>query len=350
MKDIVFMWSKPRMVVLTAVCAAVYVAAMLPFKWMVIIPGLAEVRPATAFPIVFSLLFGPAGAWGSAFGNLAGDMLGGMFGIGSIFGFIGNFAYGYLPYKLWEAFFPKDCVEDELKRWKERTSGIWRPVRTAGLVLGWAFLGLAALFAVGHLKGELDLNCVFAWKVGGEVLSDLAVLLILAVPLSVLGAVLLLVFSPVRLLLVILVASMACAGIIAWGVELIGWVPFPVLGIWLFINNFTLAMLLSPPLLVLLYPRAEKSLMLYSHLMEDEERKRPGRMPALLTSVVVMVLFVGGITLSAADMGSCLRDALGMDRAGFLKDMAASGKEHYFLKGLCFFPLILLLLILLLVL
>jgi energy-coupling factor transport system substrate-specific component len=48
---------------------------------------------------VFSILFGPAAAWGSAFGNLIGDFFGTL-GPGSIGGFIGNFFYGYVPYKL----------------------------------------------------------------------------------------------------------------------------------------------------------------------------------------------------------------------------------------------------------
>jgi len=39
-----------------------------------------------------SFLFGPAAAFGAAFGNLIADMLGGMLGIGSLFGFVGNFS------------------------------------------------------------------------------------------------------------------------------------------------------------------------------------------------------------------------------------------------------------------
>jgi len=48
---------------------------------------------------VFSILFGPAAAWGSAFGNLIGDFFGTL-GLGSIFGFVGNFFYGLVAYKL----------------------------------------------------------------------------------------------------------------------------------------------------------------------------------------------------------------------------------------------------------
>jgi energy-coupling factor transport system substrate-specific component len=65
-----------------------------------LIPGITEFRPASALPIALGLLFGPAGAWGSAIGNLIGDFFGSL-GLGSFFGFIGNFFFAYVPYKLW---------------------------------------------------------------------------------------------------------------------------------------------------------------------------------------------------------------------------------------------------------
>lgn len=104
MNELYIMWRNTRMIVLTAICAAAYVAVLLPFKVFVIIPGLTEARPGAAIPVVLSFLFGPAAAWGSGFGNIIADALGGMLGPGSIFGFLGNFFYGYLPYALWRAF------------------------------------------------------------------------------------------------------------------------------------------------------------------------------------------------------------------------------------------------------
>lgn len=97
-------WRDTRMVVLVALSAALYAAILIPFKIFTIIPGTTEIRPANAIPMVTSLLFGPAGAWGSAIGNLVGDFFGGL-GPGNIFGFIGNFLYGYIPYVLWRTFF-----------------------------------------------------------------------------------------------------------------------------------------------------------------------------------------------------------------------------------------------------
>jgi energy-coupling factor transport system substrate-specific component len=94
------MWSSTRMVVLCVLSAALYAAVLVPFKVVPLIPGVTELRPGNAIPIVCSMLFGPAAAWGSAIGNMIGDFFYGV-GPGDIFGFFGNLAYGYIPYKVW---------------------------------------------------------------------------------------------------------------------------------------------------------------------------------------------------------------------------------------------------------
>lgn len=110
MREIFTMWKYTKMVVLTAVTAALYAGLMIPFKAIVIVPGFTELRPAAAIPVVFGLLFGPAGAWGAAIGNLIADALGGMFGPASAFGFVGNFFLGAIPCALWGRlpFFPPE--------------------------------------------------------------------------------------------------------------------------------------------------------------------------------------------------------------------------------------------------
>jgi len=100
MREVVTMWRHTKMVVLVALTAAVYAAILIPLKGIPLIPGITEIRPANVIPVVFSLLFGPAAAWGSAFGNLIGDFFGTL-GLGSLFGFIGNFFYGLVAYKIW---------------------------------------------------------------------------------------------------------------------------------------------------------------------------------------------------------------------------------------------------------
>src|SRR5256885_659507 len=102
MRELLDMWSNTRMVVLTAMCASLYAAVLIPFMVVPLIPGLTHFRPANALPIVCSFLFGPAAAWGAAFGNLIGDFFTGL-GPGDLFGFIGNFLYALVPYRLWRA-------------------------------------------------------------------------------------------------------------------------------------------------------------------------------------------------------------------------------------------------------
>jgi len=100
MKDVIYMWKYTKMVVLVAVTAAVYAGTAIPFKGIQIVPGFAELRPAGAIPVVFGLLFGPAGAWGSCIGNVIADFFGTL-GIGSLPGAVGNFFFGFVGYKVW---------------------------------------------------------------------------------------------------------------------------------------------------------------------------------------------------------------------------------------------------------
>ena len=123
MKAAIRMWNNTRMIILAAVCSAIYGAALIAFKTAIpLIPGITEVRIANIFPMVFSLLFGPAGAWGSAFGNLIGDLFGGTLGPGSLPGFVGNFLQGYLPYALWTTLLP---LSKGSREWKNGTWQCW---------------------------------------------------------------------------------------------------------------------------------------------------------------------------------------------------------------------------------
>ena len=211
MKDLVRMWSNTRMVVLTAVAAAVYAAVLIPFKAIPIVPGLTELRPAAALPPLCSILFGPAGAWGSAFGNLIGDFFG-MLGPGSLFGFIGNFLYGYIPYRAWRALSDREPK------------------------------GLAAA----------------GW---------------------------------IKLLLCFLLGAGACALVIAWGVELLGLAPFKVLVNIIAINNALMALLVSPFLVLVLYPMIKNFGLLYTDLLEPEARSGLRLAGLILTAIGV----AGGI-------------------------------------------------------
>src|SRR6266403_520134 len=116
MRELLDMWSNTRMVVLTAMCASLYAAVLIPFMVVPLIPGLTHFRPANALPIVCSFLFGPAAAWGAAFGNLIGDFFTGL-GPGDFFGFIANFLYALVPYRLWRACAAGDPVPRTIAGW-----------------------------------------------------------------------------------------------------------------------------------------------------------------------------------------------------------------------------------------
>ncbi len=117
------MWKNTRMIVLVAVSAAIYAAALIAFKTAIpLIPGVTEVRVAGIFLMTFGILFGPAGAWGLAIGNVIGDLFGGTFGPASIAGFFGNFLLGYLPYTMWVTFFP---FSEKTYKWDAKNPKSW---------------------------------------------------------------------------------------------------------------------------------------------------------------------------------------------------------------------------------
>lgn len=157
MREVFKMWKSTKMVVLVALCAGLYAALLIPFKAIVLIPGITEVRPASALPVVFGLLFGPAGAWGSAIGNLIGDFFGSL-GVGSIFGFFGNFMFAYVPYKIWQniGLVDKEDSEPNLKSGKKVATFIIAALAGAlvcALIIGWGLelLGMVPFAALGAI-------------------------------------------------------------------------------------------------------------------------------------------------------------------------------------------------------
>jgi len=229
MKEIFTMWKYTRMVVLTAVSAAVYAAVLIPFKPIPIIPGFTEIRPANVLPIICSLMFGPAAAWGSAFGNLIGDFFGTL-GPGSIFGFIGNFLYGFIPYKVWGIISKRDPT----------------------------------------IRGSKE---------------------------------------ALKYLFLVFLASSVCGVVIGWGVDLLGLVPFSALASIITVNNFLVASILGPFLLLILYPRIKKWGLLYSDILEEKEVHRKN-----LRAVGLILLTIGGV--GGIVLGNLI--SLGVYHSGFL--------------------------------
>lgn len=90
---------KYQRVIFTAV---LFLVVTMPFREFFSVMAVTEVRPASAFPPAFGLLFGAMGALGCAIGNLAADILSGYPPLMCILGFVAQFLYGYLPYCLWK--------------------------------------------------------------------------------------------------------------------------------------------------------------------------------------------------------------------------------------------------------
>ena len=220
MNELRQMWGNTRMVVLTAMCASLYAAVLIPFMVVPLIPGVTHFRPANALPVVCSFLFGPAAAWGAAIGNLIGDFFSGL-GPGDVFGFLGNFLYALVPYRLWRA-----CAAGE-------------PVPTS---------------------------------LGGWLLF----------------------------FLVIATASMLCAATVGFGLHLLGFVPFAVLGNVVLVNNLVTSSVLAPLLLAVLYPRVRRARLLYTDVLAAERRAPLWRRAAgvVLTIAGTAAAFTAGNLVS----------------------------------------------------
>ena len=179
MKEVVRMWQNTRMIILVALSAAIYAAFLIAFKGgIVIVPGITEVRPANVFPPIFGLLFGPAGAWGSAIGNLIGDIFGGTFGPGSIFGFFGNFALAFVPYKMWGSAFGLVSKEDIAPTTNTLKKLIAFEIVTlvgsaaCAVIIAW-YLDLAGIVPYAFLAITITVNNFVASVVLGPILLTL---------------------------------------------------------------------------------------------------------------------------------------------------------------------------------
>ena len=176
MKEVITMWKNTRMIILVALSAAIYAAFLIVFKGGIpIVPGITEVRPANVFPPVFGLLFGPAGAWGAAIGNFIGDLFGGTLGIGSIFGFFGNFFLGFIPYKMWGATFGL-VSKDDMTQTTNSVKKILAfelvalvAAAACGIIIAW-YLDLAAIVPFAFLSVTITVNNFAAAFILGPIL------------------------------------------------------------------------------------------------------------------------------------------------------------------------------------
>jgi energy-coupling factor transport system substrate-specific component len=218
MRELVTMWKSTQMVVLTVLVAAVYAAVIVPLKAIPLVPGFTEIRVAPALIPVASLLFGPAAAWGAAFGNLIADFFG-TFGPGSIPGFVGNFFLGAVPYVLWGRLGPLSSGQE--------------PAMTSGRQIA-------------------------------------------------------------EFLLLVVISALAGATMIAWGLEVLRFFPFTVLGTIIAFNNILVPGVVGWVLLRLLYRRVKRMGLLWTDVMRKEDI---GTGRAALGTLLMVSGAVGGWTV-----------------------------------------------------
>src|SRR5207302_5367131 len=78
--------------------------------------------------------------------------------------------------------------------------------------------------------------------------------------------------------LICILASLACAGTIGWGLDVMRLLPFQVLAPAIFFNNVLMSSVLGPPLLLFLYPRVARWGLLYTGGPHDRKGVQ-GRSP-----------------------------------------------------------------------
>jgi len=275
------MWSNTRMVVLTSVSAALYVALLIPFKFIQIIPSLAELRPAAAIPAACSLLFGPAGAFGAAFGNLIGDFFGTL-GPGSIPGIIGNFLYGYLPYKIYRA------LAQENFNWKIDLRKWFALQLAVALAVSSAFLIASSLWNRPLTKWQTPFPN--------------SILLASAIRLAACSCAIVVGFRlwkmPLRrwsaLQLAIALGGCACGVVIGFGLDLMGIVPFKVLANWICFNNLFFGLTLGPLVLLSVFPYIKDSGLFYRDLLQPKQDTSQRK----ILSILGIILVAAGVLLA----------------------------------------------------
>lgn len=94
---------------------------------------------------------------------------------------------------------------------------------------------------------------------------------------------------------VILLASGGCALVVGWGLNLLGFVPFSVLGNLVLVNNFAVAVVLAPFLLAVIHPRVKRARLLYRDLLPV--RTRPPRAVRLLGVALLAAAIAAGMVL-----------------------------------------------------
>lgn len=134
---------------------------------------------------------------------------------------------------------------------------------------------------------------------------------------------------------VVVLAAGACAVTIGWGLNLLGFVPFSVLGNIIVVNNGAVAVILSPLLLATIYPRVKRARLRYEDIMPPTAPTR-SRALRLFGLAIVIVAVVAGLVV-----GNLL--STGRWNVPFLAAEAGGARAGH--VGIGLLPIILLLLL-----
>jgi energy-coupling factor transport system substrate-specific component len=92
---------------------------------------------------------------------------------------------------------------------------------------------------------------------------------------------------------VIACASAACALVIGWGLNLLGFLPFSLLGNIIFVNNSIVSAVLTPFLLAVIYPRVKKAQLRYGDILGRARRRAP--LIRIVGVALVIIALAGGM-------------------------------------------------------
>jgi len=109
---------------------------------------------------------------------------------------------------------------------------------------------------------------------------------------------------------VVLLASAICALVVGWGINLLGFVPFSVLGNVVLVNNFVVAVVLTPFLLAVIYPRVKRGHLLYRDLLPPAPR-RPRAVRLLGLGLLVTATVAGMVLGNLLSTGALTPPLLG---------------------------------------
>ncbi len=160
------------MIAITLLTAGLYATSLYPLKGYTFLGGYADFgRVGVGIPIAFSFLFGPAAVWGTAIGNIIYDTVNANANPASVFGFIGNFLLGCVPYNLWRTITAENPDLRSLKKVALFTATAVSACAFCGLVIGLGFywLGYAPFMPTALIIAAT--NALWAVIVGGAVLA-----------------------------------------------------------------------------------------------------------------------------------------------------------------------------------